>query len=106
MGNREEMDGETGKPLVFTRAAARSLSRMPKEAEDLVRQKLQLYARDPASLANNVKALRGEGKQFRLRGGDWRAVGPRGSVYDQDIARDDRQNQDTLRRGYRDPARG
>lgn len=85
------MDGKTGKPLVFTRAAVRSLNRMPKEAEDLIRQKLHLYA----SLANNVRALKGEGKRFRLRVGDWRAVftiefdriivhavGLRGSIYD------------------------
>jgi mRNA interferase RelE/StbE len=89
------MDGEQGKPLIFTRAAARSLSRMPNETEDLIRQKLRLYARDPESLANNVRALKGEGKRLRLRVGDWRAiftsepdriivhaVGPRGSIYD------------------------
>ncbi|MGU3666546.1 type II toxin-antitoxin system RelE family toxin [Methylobacterium sp. A49B] len=89
------MNEEAGKALVFTRAAARSLSRLPKDAEDLIREKLRLYARDPGSLANNVKALKGDGKRLRLRVGDWRAiftiepdriivhaVGPRGSIYD------------------------
>ncbi|GJD54225.1 type II toxin-antitoxin system RelE family toxin [Methylobacterium dankookense] len=83
-----------GKDLVFTRAAARTLSRMPRDTEDLIRRKLRQYASDPASLANNVKALKGEGERCRLRIGDWRAVftieadriivhavGPRGSIY-------------------------
>ena len=89
------MDGEPRRDLVFTRAAARSLARMPKITEDLIREKLHLYAQEPGSLANNVKALKGEGNRFRLRVGDWRAVftiepdriivhavGPRGSIYD------------------------
>lgn len=56
--------------------------------------KVQQYADDPASLANNVKALQGlDG--MRLRVGDWRVImrdgvevldvlriGPRGGVYD------------------------
>ncbi|WP_279601731.1 type II toxin-antitoxin system RelE/ParE family toxin [Methylobacterium sp. J-072] len=88
------MGRDTGRSLVFTRAAARSLTRMPKATEDLIRQKLRLYAQDPASLANNVKALKGAGDRYRLRVGDWRAVftieadriivhavGPRGSIY-------------------------
>ncbi|WP_342108992.1 type II toxin-antitoxin system RelE/ParE family toxin [Methylobacterium sp. SI9] len=89
------MDGEAAKSLVFTRAAARSLSRLPKDAEDLIREKLRSYAHDPGSLANNVKALKGEGKRLRLRVGNWRAiftiepdriivhaVGPRSTIYD------------------------
>jgi len=52
------------------------------------------YAADPASLANNVKRLRG-GNEMRLRVGDWRVVfredgvilaiiriAPRGEAYD------------------------
>jgi len=87
------MGNDTGRSLVFTRAAARSLSRMPKPTEDLIRQKLRLHAQEPDSLANNVKALRGAGDRYRLRVGDWRAVftievdriivhavGPRGSI--------------------------
>lgn len=87
------MAKDTGRSLVFTRAAARSLSRMPRPTEDLIRQKLGLDAQDPDSLANNVKALRGAGDRYRLRV-DWRAVfkieadriivhavGPRGWIY-------------------------
>lgn len=80
--------------VVYTRAAARALRRMPDDVERLIREKLRLYADDPNALANNVKALRGEGPRYRLRVGDWRVVftiepdrviihdvGPRGSIY-------------------------
>lgn len=89
------MSAGMGKELVFTRAAARALTRMPRDSEDLIRRKLKPYADDPASLANNVRALKCEGERYRLRVGDWRAVftsepdriivhavGPRGSIYD------------------------
>jgi mRNA interferase RelE/StbE len=65
---------------------------MPADAEALVRAKLDQVARDPGSLANNIRAMRGV-PGFRLRVGDWRAlftsedariivhdVGPRGSI--------------------------
>lgn len=79
--------------VVFTRPAARALSRMPAKIEALIRGKLALLAQEPEALANNVKALKGiDG--FRLRVGDWRVlftveadriivheVGPRGSIY-------------------------
>jgi mRNA interferase RelE/StbE len=79
--------------VVYTRKAARALARMPHDTEALIRGKLDQLARDPASLANNVRAMRGA-PGYRLRVGDWRAlftsedtriivhdVGPRGSVY-------------------------
>lgn len=79
--------------VVVTRPAARALSRMPRNMETLIREKLDLLARDPDALTNNVKALKGiDG--YRLRVGDWRVlftieadriivhdVGPRGSIY-------------------------
>ena len=87
--------GRVSREIVFTRVAARALRRAPAETERLIRDKLRLYAVDPAALANNIKALKGEGQRFRLRIGDWRAVfsleadliivhdiGPRGSIYD------------------------
>lgn len=86
--------GRISREIVYTRVAARALSRMPADIERLVRDKLRLYAAEPAALANNVKALKGEGQRYRLRIGDWRAVftveadrlivhdvGPRGSIY-------------------------
>lgn len=64
-----------------------------KEAKRIV-AKVEQYASDPKSLANNVKALAGS-PYIRLRVGDWRVVmddrgnvlgilriGPRGSIYD------------------------
>ena len=54
--------------------------------------KVEQFAADPASLANNVKALSGR-EAIRLRVGDWRVImedgvvlavleiGPRGGVY-------------------------
>ena len=98
-----------GRDLVFTRAAARSLGRMPRDTDELIRRKLRQYASDPAGLADNIEALKGEGERDRPRIGDWRAVftietdrivvhavGPRGSIYSWDGARDDRANRDTF----------
>jgi mRNA interferase RelE/StbE len=83
-----------GRSLVFTRAAARTLSRMPRNTEELIRGKLRQLADDPSTLTNNVKALKGSDGRHRLRVGDWRVlftivadqiivheVGPRGSIY-------------------------
>ena len=81
------------KAITYTRAAIRSLKRMPANESARVVAKIELYAQDPAALANNVKALKGcDG--IRLRVGDWRVImedgivlavleiGARGSVYD------------------------
>ena len=86
-------DIEWMKRLVILPAAAKALRRHRSEAERLL-TKLEAYAADPASQANNVKALKGSTAR-RLRVGDFRIVfeetdaeivvtriGPRGSVYD------------------------
>ncbi|RDE09459.1 type II toxin-antitoxin system RelE family toxin [Pelagibacterium lacus] len=82
------------KPITYTRDALRSLRRMPVNTSRRIRDKIEAYARDPESQANNIRALRGR-DAIRLRVGDWRVimedgavlavleVGPRGSVYDQ-----------------------
>ena len=66
---------------------------MPAPTALRIVDKIEAYARDLASQANNVKALKGR-EGIRLRVGDWRVimldgevldvieVGPRGSVYD------------------------
>lgn len=66
---------------------------MPVNTSSLIRAKIVQYATDPASLANNVKALQGR-TGIRLRVGDWRVImedgvvldvieiGPRGGVYE------------------------
>jgi len=80
--------------ISYSRAALKSLRRMPKNAADLVLSKIQQYAADPESLSNNVLRLQGR-DGFRLRVGDWRVIfqedgtvlaileiGPRGSIYE------------------------
>ncbi|MCX7284705.1 MAG: type II toxin-antitoxin system RelE/ParE family toxin [Novosphingobium sp.] len=81
------------KAITYTRAAIRSLKRMPANESARVVAKIELYAKDPAALANNVKALKGR-DGIRLRVGNWRVImedgvvlavleiGARGSVYD------------------------
>jgi mRNA interferase RelE/StbE len=81
------------KTIVILPAAAKVLRRHRADAARLL-DKIEAYATNPATLANNVKALSGSGA-FRLRVGDYRVVfeeteseiivtkiGPRGSVYD------------------------
>lgn len=81
------------KEVRWTRAALRTLRRMPTNVSQRIRDKVAAYAADPASQANNVKALKGR-DAIRLRVGDWRVimedgavlavleVGPRGGIYD------------------------
>jgi len=79
--------------IFYTKAATRALLRMPSPTAQTIKSKIEAYAADPASLANNVKALKGRAG-IRLRVGDWRVImddqgnvldvleiGPRGSIY-------------------------
>jgi mRNA interferase RelE/StbE len=81
------------KSVVLLPAAAKALRKHRAEAERIL-AKIEAYAADPASQANNVKMLAGMTAR-RLRVGDFRVVfeeteteivvtriGPRGSVYD------------------------
>jgi mRNA interferase RelE/StbE len=67
---------------------------MPVNTATLIRSKIEVYAHDPGSQANNVKSLKGR-EGVRLRVGDWRVImgdqgnvlavldiGPRGGIYD------------------------
>jgi len=78
----------------YSKAAARALMHMPTNTAKRIRDKIEQYADDPASLANNVKRLRG-GNEMRLRVGGWRVIfredgevlaiiriAPRGEAYD------------------------
>jgi mRNA interferase RelE/StbE len=82
------------RPASYSKAAIKSLRRMPRNVADLIRSKIEAYAEDPVSQANNVKNLKGR-EGIRLRVGDWRVImddqgnvlavldiGPRGGVYD------------------------
>ena len=66
---------------------------MPANTAERIRAKIEVYAADPTSQANNVKSLQGR-PGIRLRVGDWRVImedgvvlavleiGPRGGIYD------------------------
>ncbi|HZU64950.1 MAG TPA: type II toxin-antitoxin system RelE/ParE family toxin [Novosphingobium sp.] len=81
------------KPITYTRAALKTLRRIPANTSALITGKIEQFASDPASLANNAKALTGR-QGIRLRVGDWRVImddgvvlavleiGPRGGIYD------------------------
>ena len=80
--------------ISYSKTAIRALRRMPANTANLIRSRIEAYARDPASQANTVKSLKGR-EGIRLRVGDWRVImdnqgnvlavldiGPRGSIYD------------------------
>jgi len=82
------------KPVEYRRRALTTLSKMPRNTAVRIRAKIDAYAKDPDSPANNVKALKGTQGAIRLRVGDWRVImeagvvvvvmriGPRGGVYE------------------------
>jgi mRNA interferase RelE/StbE len=82
------------KAISYTRQALKALRRMPADMAQRIIAKIEQYAEEPESQANNVKALKGR-EGIRLRVGDWRVImnddgvvlavleiGPRGSVYE------------------------
>ena len=62
------------KEIAYSRAAVRTLARMPRNLADRIRARIRAYAEDPASQARNVRRLRGSEGFLRLRVGDWRVV--------------------------------
>lgn len=82
------------KRIAYSKSALTTLRRMPNNEAKRIVEKIRQYADDPASLANNVKALKGS-DYVRLRVADWRVImdengnvldvlkiGPRGSIYE------------------------
>ena len=80
--------------ISYTRQALKLLRRMPADTAQRIIAKIEQYAAEPGSQANNVTALKGR-EGIRLRVGDWRVImnddgvvlavleiGPRGSVYE------------------------
>jgi mRNA interferase RelE/StbE len=61
------------KTVRFTKAAVKALRSMPKQHAELIRAKIDQFAADPESLANNVKRLQGR-PGLRLRAGDYRVI--------------------------------
>lgn len=83
------------KRIAYSKDALKTLSRIPANVSKLIRSKIEQYATDPATQANNVKALKGEPGIYRLRVGDCRIlfnedgeviaiirIAPRGGAYD------------------------
>jgi mRNA interferase RelE/StbE len=62
------------KQIAYSRAALKTLSRIPANTASLIRSKIEQYAADPASLANNVTELVASAGLKRLRVGDWRVI--------------------------------
>ncbi|WP_342363058.1 type II toxin-antitoxin system RelE family toxin [Terrarubrum flagellatum] len=82
------------KEIAYSKAAIKTLRRIPTNEAARIREKIKQYAVAPAGQANNVTKLQGR-DGYRLRVGDWRvifdergdviavlAIGPRGGVYD------------------------
>ena len=82
------------KQVSYRKLAVNALRRIPANESARIVSKVEQYATDPSSLANNVKKLHGR-KGWRLRVGDWRVIfdennividvidiGPRGGIYD------------------------
>ncbi|WP_119389381.1 type II toxin-antitoxin system RelE family toxin [Taklimakanibacter lacteus] len=80
--------------IAYSKSALRTLRRIPANEARRIVDKIEQYASDPGSQANNVKALTGS-SYLRLRVGDWRVImddqgqvlgilkiGPRGGIYD------------------------
>jgi mRNA interferase RelE/StbE len=60
--------------ITYSRDAEKTLRSIPANARRLIITKIEQYAVDPMSSANNMKALKGESGYFRLRVGDWRIL--------------------------------
>ena len=80
--------------ITYTKTALKALIRMPANTARLIWSKIEQYAADPESLANNVKKLQGH-DGYTLRIGNYRVIfdqdgavldvleiGPRGSIYE------------------------
>ncbi len=81
------------KKIAYSKSSIKVLRRLPANEAKRIISKIEQYASDPDSLANNVKALVGS-PHIRLRIGDWRVImddngnileivniGPRGGIY-------------------------
>ena len=82
------------KKVAYSKSSIKVFRKMPVTEARRITSKVEQFASDPASLANNVKALVGS-SYIRLRVGDWRVImddngnvlevlkiGPRGGVYE------------------------
>jgi len=61
------------KQVTYTSEARKSLHRMPVNEAAKIFSKLEQYAEDPKSLANNVITMKGAATR-RMRVGNWRVI--------------------------------
>lgn len=61
------------KTITYSKKANMVLVRMPANEARRIRGKIEQYAADPSSQANNVRKLQGM-DYYRLRIGDWRVI--------------------------------
>jgi len=59
--------------IAYSKAAVKSLQRMPRNTAHLIREKLENVAADPYADHPNAKKLQGR-EGYRLRVGDWRVI--------------------------------
>lgn len=59
--------------IAYSKEAAKSLERMPRNMAQLIREKLEIIAVDPYADHPNAKKLQGR-EGYRLRVGDWRVI--------------------------------
>ena len=59
--------------VTYSKEAAKSLQRMPRNTAQLIREKLENIAADPYADHPNSKKLQGR-EGYRLRVGDWRVI--------------------------------
>lgn len=59
--------------ISYSKEAAKSLLRMPRNTAKLIREKLEVIAADPHADHPNAKKLQGR-EGYRLRVGDWRVI--------------------------------
>ena len=69
------------KLITYQSAARKTLMRMPKHEAKRIVEKIEQFAEDPQSLANNIKSLQGR-DGIRLRVEDWRVIMQDGTVLD------------------------
>jgi len=61
--------------LFFLKEAVEEFKRLDKSIQRIIREKLELLAKNPEILKNNIKPLKGEYKGFyRLRVGNYRII--------------------------------
>lgn len=68
------------KRIEYGGEALRALARMDRKTATRIVEKVEQLAADPASLANNIRRLKGGHGLMRLRVGDWRVIYRDGAV--------------------------